>query len=607
MDWRAVHRRTIIAFLVLAILLVGSAAVVYRNIDRLSRLEFANQRRLLASALLGFRREFAGVLLDLTRAYELPIRIRTAEVLQSHLAERYQLLQEEGSDLVPISQLSLLVYSGDQPKVFLRLQPEEGVFIEEAAPVSVLELGPPLPPRPVPRPGGRGARLVLLDGKFVLAVPQGGDRTAIRRRPGPLPGLPPSISSGPRPNPGRSESEGAESRLAESYLALLQLDQDYLGEEVFERLNESYFRRPLINGFEVAITTDRGNKVVYQSDKQLNTSFFSSADASVPLTVPTPGPGRRGLAVEPERGANPAFRQAGALNLVARHHSGSLEAAVENRRIRDLLEAFGILFLLAAAMVTLVLSLQRTRTLARRQMDFVAGISHELRNPLTAIQSAGYALAKGAVKEEEKIRRYGQIISREGQRLTRMVEQVLSYAGIEQSVKQYDWQIVRMEEVLEMVLQEYVSVFEEEAWEVKVKSDRNLPPLSADPKALKSCLRNLIDNSLKYADEVKILQIEVNSRLDSGRSWIDVSVQDRGRGLSSSEIQRIFEPFYRGADHLASSKPGTGLGLALVERHVKAHGGKVQVFSEPGGGANFLLSFPAATNSEEVREDENGA
>jgi two-component system phosphate regulon sensor histidine kinase PhoR len=227
-------------------------------------------------------------------------------------------------------------------------------------------------------------------------------------------------------------------------------------------------------------------------------------------------------------------------------------------------------------------------------MDFVAGVSHELRNPLTAIQSAGFNLSKGTVKDEEKIRKYGQVISKESRRLTHMVEQVLSYAGIQSSGNQYHLQSLRIEEIVEKVLQDYSSVIEEGGWKVEVEIDEELPSVSGDGRALESCLSNLIDNALKYAAEGKALRLVVGIREDSGKSWVDVSVRDEGPGISGSELRHIFDSFYRGQEQVASPNPGAGLGLALVKRHVEAHGGKVRVFSKIGKGSTFQLSLPIA-------------
>jgi len=606
MDWRAAHRRTIVTFLVLAILIFGSGIVIFRNINKLSRLEYENQQRLLSAALWGFRREFTGVLLDLTRAFDLPFEAETPEDVKQQLIDRYQFLIEEESGLGLVSSVMLFVDSPKKPDTLFRLRFDEGVFVEEKPTPAILKNVYSASSLPGPRPGRGVARLEFVGGEFILTLPEGLPRRVFWRQRADAaqpfhypfrPGLPPDRD--------RTQRKVGDGRMQEQYLVLLKLDMDYL-ESVFVRLTEEYFRRPLIQGFEVAVSSASDEKTIYESSMNSGPHFFFAADASIPLTAPGGWLGRFGFNLEPQVRLNRTMRPTGTIILAARHHLGSLEAAIRRQRSYDLLEAFGILLLLTVAAITLLLSLHRTRELARRQMDFVAGISHELKNPLTSIQSAGFNLSQGNVTEPEKIRKYGQIISKESRRLSRMVEQVLNYSGIQSSIKQYDWQLLQLEEILESVLQEYKTHFDDEAWNIDVNIEGDLPALRGDPDALKSCLRNLIDNSLKYADKEKLLRFNVNARDESGQRWVEVSVQDNGPGLSSSEISRIFEPFYRGAIHVASSKPGAGLGLALVKNHVEAHGGRIRVSGKREEGATFLLSFPAVPDTKGAPESNNG-
>ncbi len=612
MDWRGPHRYIIVASVILAILLLGAAAVIYRNVDRLSRLEYENQRRFLLSAMLGFRRDFTGALLDLTRAFEMPVWTQTTEGLQRQLIERFRLLKEDGSDRELISQLSILVYSDGRPERFRRFESEKNVFVEEEVPESFLNMDSLRPFWPMPRPRRSGSKLEVLGDRLLLMIPHRDDQLG-QRRPGvSIRDFPPPFSSRPMPplDPRRWEGRETESSRMATFLVLIELDHDHFCEEILDRLQETYFRSPLIPGFETAITYASGNKIFYHSDRRLDSAFFSSADASVPLLGPGGWLFPLNLSVDSELSRNRVARQTGKLDLLARHRLGSLKLVIAKQRTYDLLEALGILLLLATAAVTLLVSVQKTRRLAKRQMDFIAGISHELRNPLTAIQSAGFNLLRGSVREDEKIRKYGQIISRESRRLIHVVEQVLSYAGIQQTGRQYHFETLRVEEILATVLQDYTSVFEEEGWEFTMEVEEGLPPLSADAKALESCLRNLIDNALKYAAAVKSLKVSVRKKLKSGRNWVLISVQDQGSGISSVDLPHIFDPFYRGVDHVASSSPGSGLGLAMVKYHVEAHGGKIEAFSRPGEGAELLLSFPALVEtleSEEFCEARNDA
>jgi signal transduction histidine kinase len=116
--------------------------------------------------------------------------------------------------------------------------------------------------------------------------------------------------------------------------------------------------------------------------------------------------------------------------LLVQHESGSLEAAVENVRRRNLAISFGVLLLLTISVGVLTLSSRRAHRLARQQMEFVAGVSHELRTPVAVIRSAAENLALGVVGSGDRVKQYGQAIETEARRLGDMVERVLQYAGI---------------------------------------------------------------------------------------------------------------------------------------------------------------------------------
>jgi signal transduction histidine kinase len=594
MDSGGVQRSTIVSLLVLGVLLIGAGAIIYRHIDRSNRLEYANQRRFLSSAMLNCRRDFAGELLGLTRLFEPPIWTQSTDGLKLQLVDRYQLLVEDGGGSQLLDQLLLLIYSAAGPETLYCLQNKEGLFVEQEIPRGILDLPTPALPRHLPRPGRTSSRLDLLDGAIYLTIPHGSDPRGYRRwRPGSVPGFAPPLA--PESQSFRSGSDGLDSNAAEPrvFLILLRLNHDYLERELLPRFQETYFRKPLVPGFDLGLVSDLGESVLSQSVGVAEAAYLHQADASLPLVGPQGRLFPFRFSVASRIAGDPGSRKMGRLNLVAKHRSGSLQAAIGQRRAYDLLEAFGILFLLAGAAVTLLVSVQKTRSLARKQMDFVAGISHELRNPLTAIQSAGFNLSKGTIHGGDRIKEYGQLICRESRRLSHMVEQVLSYSAGQRSAESYDLQIVQLEELLESILQEYSKSLEEEDWEVEIQVDEDLPPLSVDPKAFRSCISNLVDNALKYAADSKFLSVKISHRETSGKNWIDVAVRDKGPGIPDSELSQIFQPFRRGTGHVASAKPGTGLGLALVKRHVEAHGGRIHVDSKEGVGTAFLLSFPS--------------
>jgi signal transduction histidine kinase len=253
-----------------------------------------------------------------------------------------------------------------------------------------------------------------------------------------------------------------------------------------------------------------------------------------------------------------------------------------------------ILALLSSAVTVLVVSTRRAQRLARQQMDFVAGVSHELKTPLTAMRSAGQNLADGIVDSPEKVRKYGALIEREGRRLTEMVGRVLTFAGIQSGSQAFQFQAVSVEELVEGVLADCRWVLEERKVQLEKNVAPDLPEVHGDAAALRQAIANLIDNALKYGGGSKWIGLEARTAASSDGGEIVVSVADRGIGIGRSDLPHLFDPFFRSSDPSAAGTSGSGLGLAVVRGIVTAHGGKVTVESAPGKGSTFSIHLPVA-------------
>ena len=276
--------------------------------------------------------------------------------------------------------------------------------------------------------------------------------------------------------------------------------------------------------------------------------------------------------------------------LVVQHRGGSLEKAVARVRRRNLAVGLGVLALLGTAGAFLAVSAQRAQRLARQQIEFVAGVTHEINTPLAAIRSAGQNLADGIVTEPASVRRYGQLIEREGGRLAALVAQALDFAGIASSGRAYASEPVALGPLVDEALGDLRFVLEQGNFAVEKDVPADLPFVRGDAAALRRVITNLVANATKFAAAGRCVAVRAAR---GGLSRVVLRVEDRGPGIPREERERVFEPFYRGRARERNDTPGAGLGLSLVRHVVRAHGGTVRVEAREGGGAVVVVELPA--------------
>jgi signal transduction histidine kinase len=387
----------------------------------------------------------------------------------------------------------------------------------------------------------------------------------------------------------------------------LELDAAYLQNRFVPELIAQYFGQRGMEGFDLALLTGQPPRTLYSSAgslKEAAVASFARADAAVVLFKrrvqgqSEVGPLPQGPLPLPAGGAPPfrdfeAFDAAvdpSAWRLVVRDSAGSVESAISQTRRRNLAVAFGVLLILAASLVLLLLAMRRINRLAAQQLEFVAGVSHELRTPLAVIQSTSHNLAQGMVKDPQRVVQYGATIQTEVRRLAHQLEQVLAFAGIQSGRKLYDVRAVDVRTLCEKALA--AQPFVQDGWQVEYDVPPELPYVQADAAALESVINNLLHNAHKYAAAGRWLRLSAQHISNE----IQLTIADRGAGIAAADLPHLFEPFYRGQRVQASSVPGAGLGLSLVQRHLQAMGGRVGVKTNPGEGTAFTLSLPIASS-----------
>jgi two-component system phosphate regulon sensor histidine kinase PhoR len=235
-------------------------------------------------------------------------------------------------------------------------------------------------------------------------------------------------------------------------------------------------------------------------------------------------------------------------------------------------------------------ALYREAKLSRMKTDFVSLVSHELRTPLTSIRMFIETLALGRLKDPAQMQEVLQLLTRETERLSELIERVLDWARIESGRKEYQREPVRVEQLVETAVAAFRAQRLEGGMDLKVEVAEGLPWVEVDSHAVSGALLNLLQNAYKYSGQDK--RIRLNARV-AGK-WVCLSVEDNGVGIAAKDRKRIFERFYRVDNLLTRKTEGSGLGLAITKRIIEAHGGRIKVDSEVGKGSRFTLQLPVS-------------
>jgi len=281
----------------------------------------------------------------------------------------------------------------------------------------------------------------------------------------------------------------------------------------------------------------------------------------------------------------PSFR---GLKLALRYRDLSIEQGVRRwQHWTWILIAF-IDIMLGAGLFLVYSNVRRELHLSRLKSDFVANVSHELKTPLALIRLFAETLELGRVPSEDKARQYYRVINKESQRLTQLINNILDFSRIEAGRKEYRFAPTDVGRIVNEVLDAYRFQIEQQGFTLEVHVADDLPEVEADKEAVGQALLNLVNNAIKYSRDEKYLRLDVRREGDK----VLLSVTDRGIGVAKGEQKKIFEKFYRAEDSLVHETKGSGLGLALVQHIMQAHGGSVEIDSSVGKGSTFTLVLP---------------
>jgi signal transduction histidine kinase len=372
-------------------------------------------------------------------------------------------------------------------------------------------------------------------------------------------------------------------------ILVVALDRDYFERQYLSELVDRHFGAAGQRSFAVSV---RMAKAPYRT--------IYATDARSPIVTDMPDVAvnlfdligeearRRG---HPPLQANVADQQ---WQLAAQHPSGSLDEAVASWRRRNLAINLGLLAILSGSMALLFSAARRSRMLARMQMEFVAGVSHELCTPLSVINTAAENLADGIVENAGQMQEYGILIRGQGRRLERLVDEVLLFTAGRFGLSGYELKPVEVAAIISQSLSTSEASLHDAGFTLAKEIKDGMPPIVADPSAVITCIENVVSNAIKYSDSSKWVAIRAYEASRDSKPEVRISVEDKGIGISSADLAHVFEPFYRVQSARDNQIRGVGLGLYLVKRMMEDMGGRVSVTSVFGRGTEVVLHFPVA-------------
>lgn len=234
-------------------------------------------------------------------------------------------------------------------------------------------------------------------------------------------------------------------------------------------------------------------------------------------------------------------------------------------------------------------TIARLEDLDRLKSEFVATVSHELKTPLTAIIGSAQTLARRRDRmTDEQQSSLVSMIDRQGSRLLRLVEDVLTAARIESGTPKLRRELIDLKDLADFVVESIAHTDIGSEREISVHPEPERPQVWGDVGAIQQIVSNLVENACKYSDPGTKIGVFVTELPDAAL----IQVADRGHGMSLEEIATIFDRFSQVDQSSTRVSTGVGLGLYIVKSLVDAHNGFIEVDSEPGVGTTFTVRFP---------------
>jgi two-component system sensor histidine kinase SenX3 len=229
--------------------------------------------------------------------------------------------------------------------------------------------------------------------------------------------------------------------------------------------------------------------------------------------------------------------------------------------------------------------------------DFVANVSHELKTPVGALTLLAEAV-QDAADDPEAVQRFAHRMQREGARLGRLVQELIELSRLQGAEPLPGSIVVEVDNVVQEAVDRSRLLAEQSGITVVDRTEPGLK-VRGNETQLTTALSNLVDNAIAYSPQRTRVGVTARAVTGTdGTNWVEIAVTDQGIGIAESELDRVFERFYRVDQARSRATGGTGLGLAIVKHIATNHGGGVSVWSLQGSGSTFTIRLPLAEQPE---------
>jgi signal transduction histidine kinase len=316
----------------------------------------------------------------------------------------------------------------------------------------------------------------------------------------------------------------------------------------------------------------RDNYIDYRIVDEANRTIAASAEPRTePFTAPAIG------------GAFPGW----SIGLFFKEGDVLEKAAGENIAVYTWTGLLVIALILASGALA-AKSIGRQVKINRLKNDFIATVTHELKTPLASMRVLVDTLLEGRCSEPQCVTEYLQLISRENERLSRLIDNFLTFSRMERNKQAFRMQLADPGAIARTAAEAVKTKFAKGTCDFAADIADPLPLVRADADALATVLVNLLDNAYKYTYDEKRIRMDVSA----GNGSVRFVVSDNGIGIPRRAMNKIFRRFYQVDRRLSRRAEGCGLGLSIAQFIVEAHNGSIRVDSKPGKGSTFTVTLP---------------